>query len=154
MQFSTLLATVRVALTEVVLAFLLHEGSTICNASDQFRLLCFLFLCRLCFSSIPTDKNPKVLALYVPTTNSCISTSIENWTHVYMNLFTQNSPYYHLLKYLLFLLKHSVYIYIYSFSSLSYDRSKASSKASCPHSAIQSFLLQMRVSSPFLKVIQ
>ena len=38
-----------------------------------------------------------------------------------------------------------------SFSSLSYDRSKASSKASSPHSAIQSFLLQMRVSSPFLK---
>jgi len=42
----------------------------------------------------------------------------------------------------------------HSFSSLSYDRSKASSKASSPHSAIQSFLLQMRVSSPFLKVIQ
>jgi hypothetical protein len=35
-----------------------------------------------------------------------------------------------------------------------YDMSKASSKASSPHSAIQSFLLQMRVSSPFLKVIQ
>ena len=33
------------------------------------------------------------------------------WTHVYMNLFTRNSPYYHLLKYLLFLLKHPVYIY-------------------------------------------
>ena len=48
-----------------------------------------------------------------------------------------------------------VYIYIYiTFSSLSYDRSKASSKASSPHSAIQSFLFQMRVSSPFLKVIQ
>ena len=43
---------------------------------------------------------------------------------------------------------------IHSFSSLSYDRSKASSKASSPHSAIQSFLFQMRVSSPFLKVIQ
>jgi hypothetical protein len=43
---------------------------------------------------------------------------------------------------------------IHSFSSLSYDRSKASSKANSPHSAIQSFLLQMRVSSPFLKVIQ
>jgi len=42
---------------------------------------------------------------------------------------------------------------IHSFSSLSYDRSKASSKASSPHSAIQSFLLQMRVSSPFLKDI-
>jgi hypothetical protein len=45
-------------------------------------------------------------------------------------------------------------IYIYSFSSLSYDRSKASSKTSSPHSAIQSFLLQMIVSSSFLKVIQ
>jgi len=41
-----------------------------------------------------------------------------------------------------------------SFSSLSYDRSKTSSKASSPHSAIQSFLFQMTVSSPFLKVIQ
>jgi hypothetical protein len=47
-----------------------------------------------------------------------------------------------------------LYIFIYSFSSLSYDRSKASSKASSPNSAIYSFLLQMRVSSPFLKVIQ
>jgi len=28
--------------------------------------------------------------------------------HVYMNLFTRNSPHYHLLKYLLFLLKHPV----------------------------------------------
>ena len=44
--------------------------------------------------------------------------------------------------------------YIHSFSSLSCDRSKASSKASSPHSAIQSFLFQMRVSSPFVKVIQ
>jgi len=43
---------------------------------------------------------------------------------------------------------------IYSFSSLSYDRSKASSKASSTHSAIQSFLFQMRLSFPFLKVIQ
>ena len=42
----------------------------------------------------------------------------------------------------------------HSFSSLSYDRSEASSKASSPHSAIQSFLFQMRVSSYFLKVIQ
>jgi len=44
--------------------------------------------------------------------------------------------------------------YIHLFSSMSYDRSKASSKASSPHSAIQSFLSQMRVSSPFLTVIQ
>jgi hypothetical protein len=39
-------------------------------------------------------------------------------------------------------------------SSLSYDRSKASSKTNSPYSAIQSFLFQMRVPSPFLKVIQ
>jgi hypothetical protein len=46
------------------------------------------------------------------------------------------------------------YHIIHFIYSLSYDRSKASSKASCPHSAIQSFLFQMRLSSPFLKVIQ
>jgi len=33
-----------------------------------------------------------------------ISTPTENWTQVYMNLFTRNSPYYHLVTYLLFLL--------------------------------------------------
>jgi len=36
-------------------------------------------------------------------------------------------------------------VHVHSFSSLSYDRSETSSKASSPHSAIQSFLLQMRV---------
>ena len=41
--------------------------------------------------------------------NSCISTPIENWTHVCTNLFTRNSPYCKLLKYLLFLLKHPAY---------------------------------------------
>ena len=30
-----------------------------------------------------------------------------------MNLFTRNSPYYHLIKYLLFLLKHPVYAHTY-----------------------------------------
>ena len=39
-------------------------------------------------------------------------------------------------------------------SNLSNDRSKASSKMIPPHSAIQSFLLQLTVSSPALKVIQ
>jgi len=37
-----------------------------------------------------------------------------------MNLFTRNSPYYHLLKYLLFLLTHPVYIYIYRVSIQSF----------------------------------
>jgi hypothetical protein len=41
--------------------------------------------------------------------DSCISTPTENWTHIYINLFTRNSPYYHLLKYLLFLLKNPVH---------------------------------------------
>jgi hypothetical protein len=48
---------------------------------------------------------------------------------------------------------HIIYpicIFIHSVSSLCYDRSKASSKASSPHSTIQSFLFQMRVSFPFL----
>ena len=44
--------------------------------------------------------------------------------------------------------------FIHSFSILSDDKSKASSKTIPPHSAIYSFLLQMRVSSPVLKVIQ
>ena len=43
---------------------------------------------------------------------------------------------------------------IHSFSILSDDRSKASSKTMPPYSAIQSLLLQMRISSPVLKVIQ
>ena len=49
---------------------------------------------------------------------------------------------------------HIVEKYLILFSSLSDDRSKASSKTIPPHSAIQSLLFQMRVSSPVLKVIQ
>jgi nitrate reductase NapE component len=45
-------------------------------------------------------------------------------------------------------------MFIHSFSSLSHDRSKASSKASSPRSAIYSFLLEMIASFPFLAVIQ
>jgi len=42
----------------------------------------------------------------------------------------------------------------HSFSILSDDRSKASSKTTPPYSAIQSLFLQMGISSPVLKVIQ
>ena len=49
---------------------------------------------------------------------------------------------------------HQSIRFIHSFSILSDDRSKASSKTMPPHSAIQSLLLQMRISSPVLKVIQ
>jgi len=47
-----------------------------------------------------------------------------------------------------------IHVYIHSFSILSDDRSKASSKTMPPYSAMQSLLLQMRISSPVLKVIQ
>ena len=43
---------------EVVLAFLLYEGSSIHNASDQF-VSCVSFFFADRFSSIPTDKNQK-----------------------------------------------------------------------------------------------
>ena len=64
---------------------------------------------------------------------------------------------YHLVQNLLSsrLQSKNLKIEIHSFiNSLSYDRSKASSKASSPHSAIQSSLFHMRISSPFLNVIQ
>ena len=48
-------------------------------------------------------------AFYALHSNSFISTPIENWAGVYMNLFTQNSSYHHLPKYLPFLMKHPVY---------------------------------------------
>ena len=46
------------------------------------------------------------------------------------------------------------YILIIIISYLSNDRSKASSKTIPPHSAIYSFLLQLTVSSPVLKVVK
>jgi hypothetical protein len=104
MHFFTSLGNGTCRSPEVVLMFLLYEDCTIHNVSDKFDSCIYLFLCRLRFSSIPTDKNLIASDLYAPTSNSCIFTPIKNWTHVYMNLFTGNSPYYHLLKYLLFLL--------------------------------------------------
>ena len=42
----------------------------------------------------------------------------------FMNLFTGNSPYYQLLKCLLFLLKHPVYIYIYIYIYIYRERER------------------------------
>ena len=99
---------------EVVLAFLLYDGSTIHNESDQFVSRVYFFFVELPFHPSSQKKKSN---LYAPNSNSCIFTPIENWTQVYMNLFTRSSPHYHLLKYLLFLLKHPVYVcvcvYIY-----------------------------------------
>jgi len=90
---------------EVVLAFLLYEESTIYNASDQFVSCVYVFFVDFAFNPSPQTKSE----LYAPTSNRCFFTPIENWTYVYMNLFTSNSPYYHLPKYLVFLLKHPVH---------------------------------------------
>jgi hypothetical protein len=84
---------------------LLYEGSIIHNASDQFFSFVYFFFVEFAFHPSPQTKSD----LYAPISNSCIYTPTENWTHVYMSFFTRNSPYYHLLKYLLFLLKHPVY---------------------------------------------
>ena len=71
--------------------------------------MCLLFCVYFFFVHFDFHPSPqKKSDLYASTSNSCIFTPIENWTHVYMNLFTRNRPYYHLLKYLLFLLKHPV----------------------------------------------
>jgi hypothetical protein len=84
---------------------LLYEGITIHNASDQFVSCVYFFFVDFDFIHPHRQKSD----LYAPTSNSCIYTRIENWTRGYMNLFTRNTPYYHLLKYVLFLLKHPVY---------------------------------------------
>ena len=101
MHFSALLA-----IEHVVLAFLLHAGSTIHNASDQFVSCVYFSFVDFAFHPSPQTKIGSVRA---NLKNSYISSTSENWTHVYVNLFTRNSPYYHLLKYLMFLLKHPVY---------------------------------------------
>jgi hypothetical protein len=77
---------------EVVLAFLLYEGSTN-NANDQF-VCCVYFT----FStSLLIHPHRQKSDLFAPNSNSSSLTTIENWTYVYMNLFTWNIPYYYLL---------------------------------------------------------
>jgi hypothetical protein len=68
---------------------------------------CFIPLEYLAFFA-PSNKNPRASLLIKRDIVHKFSTTIENWTHVYTKLFTRNNPYYHLLKYLLFLLKHPV----------------------------------------------
>jgi len=55
---SPILGSSTCSIPDVVLAFLLYEGSTIRNANDQF-VPCLLFLCSRRLSSSPTDKNLK-----------------------------------------------------------------------------------------------
>ena len=113
MHLSTLLTTVRVALLRSSWRSCFRRAALFITRATNSSLV-LLFLCRLRFSSIPTDKNLNQYGLGTPTSNSCISTPTENWTHVYMHLFTRNSPYYNNPKYLLFLLKHPVYTHTHT----------------------------------------
>jgi len=105
MHFSTLLATVRVALLRSSWrSCFMRPALFIMRATNSSLVFTFPF-----YTSLFIHPCRQKSDLYAPTSNSCIFTPIENWTHVYMNLFTRNSPYYDLLKYLLFFLKHPVY---------------------------------------------
>ena len=67
----------------------------ITNKCNQYVIcLSFIPFVRLFMRNIQTAVSPHPL---------------ENWSHVYLYLLSWHSPYNHLLKYLLFLLKHPVY---------------------------------------------
>ena len=82
-HFSTVFGNSTCSSPEVVLAFLLYLGSTVHNGSDQFVSCVYFSLQTSLFIHPHRQKSD----LYAPTSNSCIFTPIENWTHVYMNLF-------------------------------------------------------------------
>jgi hypothetical protein len=123
-HFSTLLANSTCSSPEVVLAFLLYEGSTIHNASSQFVSCVYFFFVDFLLNPSPQTKIKRNKIWGLQTSNMCIFTPTENYTHVYMKLFTRNSPYYHLLKYLLFVLKHPIYIYIYIYRERERERER------------------------------
>jgi len=109
MHFSTLLAIVRVALLKSSWRSCFMRAALFIMRATNSSLVFTFSLQTLLFIHPHRQKSD----LYAPTSNSCFFTPIENWTHVYMNLFTRNSPYYHLLKHLLFLLKHPVYMFFH-----------------------------------------
>jgi len=104
MHFSTLLATVNVALLRSSWrSCCMRAALFIMRAANSSLVFTFSL-----YTSLFIHPHRQKSDLYAPNSNSCIFTPTENWTLVYMNLFTRNSPYYHLIKYLHFLLKHPV----------------------------------------------
>jgi hypothetical protein len=103
-RFSTLLATVSLAVLSSSWRSCFMTAALFIMRADNSSLV-FTFSS---YTSLFIHPHRQKSDLLTPTSNSCIFTLIENWTHVYMNLFTRNSPYCHLLKYLIFLLKHPV----------------------------------------------
>ena len=101
-----------------------------------FSILCILYFCTVCLLFLLLYIAVSFLFLMYMFTDHC--QGVDNQINIVS---------YHIGE--------DVHIgFIHSFSILSDDRSKASSKTMPPHSAIQSLLLQMRISSPVLKVIQ
>jgi len=95
MQSSTLLATVRVALLRSSWrSCFMRAALFIMRATSSSLVFTFSL-----YTSLFIHPHRQKSDLYAPTSNGCIFTPTENWTHVYMNLFTWNSPYYDLLKY-------------------------------------------------------
>jgi len=104
-HFSTPLATERVALLgSSWRSCYMRAALFIMRATNSS----FVFTFSL-YTSLFIHPHRQKSDLYAQTSNSCIFTPTENWTHVYMKLFTRNSPYYHLITYFVFLLKHPVY---------------------------------------------
>jgi len=105
MHFSILLAIVRVALLRSSWCSCFMTAALLIMPVTFVSCVYFFFL----YTSLFIHPHRQKSDLYASASNSCIFTPIENWTHDYMNLFTRNSPYCHLLKYLLFLLNRPVY---------------------------------------------
>jgi len=110
MHFSTHLATVRVALLRSSWRSCFMRAALFTIRATNSSLVFTFSL----YTSIFIHPQRQKSDLYTPNSNSCIFTTIENWTNVYVNLLTRNSPYYHLLKYLLFLLKHPVHTHTHT----------------------------------------
>jgi hypothetical protein len=118
-----------------------------------FCIFCiFCVLCIVCFVSF------SVLFVCICVLYYChlVATQLQLNISYYISYIIHHKSYIisYIIYHISYILSYHIYHIIHSFRSLSYDRSKSSSKVSSPHSAIQSFLFQMRVSSPFFKVIQ
>ena len=95
MHFSTLLATVRVALLRSSWrSCFMRAALFIMRATNSSLVFTFSL-----YTSLFIHPHRQESPLYAPNSNRYIFKPIKNWTHVYIILFTRNSPYYHLLKY-------------------------------------------------------
>jgi hypothetical protein len=67
-----------------------YVGSSIQNANELFVSCIHIYSLKIHCSPNPTSKNLTELGPKIQT--SCISVSIQNWTHVHMNFFSTQWP--------------------------------------------------------------